>query len=150
MVGISNLYIESILKPTCSDFLGVFSANTIPSVLLQYNNFSVVCNLSGVGERGSHFISIISLDDRVLYIDSLGLTCTVLEIINFLTKLGKPVFYNSQQVQDFSSNFCGFYCILFILYVNHPCSPVSFHDNQLLLNDDICVAKICEILNKKN
>lgn len=150
MVGITNLYIESILKPTCADFLGVFSANTIPAALLQHSNFSIVCNLSGVEETGSHFISIINLDDCVLYLDSLGLACTVFEIGNFLRKLKKPVFYNSQQVQDVSSNFCGFYCMLFILYVNHPCTPVSFYDNQnkLLLNDVICVKKICEILNK--
>lgn len=148
MGGISNLYIESILRPTCPDFLGVFSANTIPTALLQRDKFSIVCNLSGVEEPGSHFISIIASTDSVLYIDSLGLVSVVAEISNFLGKLKKPVYYNERQVQDVSSKYCGFYCILFILYVNYPCTSVSFYDKQLLRNDVVCVKKIREILNK--
>lgn len=148
MEGISNHYIDSILRPTCTGFHGVFSADTIPTNLLRYNQFSIVCNLSKAGEPGSHFISIIVFPNRVLYIDSFGLPCVVQDIINFIRQLKRPIFYNYQQVQDVSSPFCGFYCILFVLYFTYVSTTLQFERKHLLQNDTICVNKIREILNK--
>jgi hypothetical protein len=98
--GVSNHFITSILEPTCEDFRGVFSADTIPVLqLLQYDTSSIVCNLSKVGERGSHFVTIICQPNRVLYIDSLGLPSLVPAINSFLLKFKKPIFCNSRQIQ---------------------------------------------------
>lgn len=152
--GISNHSIEAVLRRTCSDFQGVFSSDTLPSP--QRSQFSLVCNLSKVDEPGSHFISIISFPNFVLYLDSLGLPCTVSSIKEFLRQLGKPTFHNSLQVQDVSSDFCGLYCILFILHFSHRDAydtrlrPPRFRWEKrlLLLNDLICVNHIHEILNK--
>ena len=146
--GISNRFIESVLKPTCENFRGVFSADTIPTELLNSNNFSIVCNMSGVNERGSHFVTILVKPDQVFYIDSLGLPPIIPEMYNFLQRLRKPMVFNSKQVQDFSSKFCGFFCILFVLNFNFPSTPLSFQSNDLMLNDVVCVEKIQEILNK--
>ena len=147
--GVSNHFITSILEPTCEDFRGVFSADTIPVLqLLQYDTSSIVCNLSKVGERGSHFVTIICQPNRVLYIDSLGLPSLVPAINSFLLKFKKPIFCNSRQIQDAASKFCGFYCILFVLYFNRPATPLRFESANLLLNDQLCVKKICELLNK--
>ena len=148
MEGISNNYIESILKPTCVDFHGVFSANTIPIQLLQCQTFSFVCNFSRAAEPGSHFVTIISLHDRVLYLDSLALPCLVREITTFLRRLGKPVFSNSQRVQDLTSKFCGFYCILFVLYFNskEPRFQLLFETRALLVNDSTCIEYIQRLL----
>ena len=145
--GISNHYIESILKPLCADFRGVFSADTIPTQLLQCKTFSIICNLSNVRQLGSHFITIIVQSKRVLYLDSLGLPCVVGEISTFLEKLRKPVFYNSQQIQDYKSKFCGFYCILFVLHFGNPSVPLVFEKEELLVNDLSCIRKIRELLN---
>lgn len=148
MGGISNHYIESILKPVCDNFRGVYSANTIPVRLLRCQSFSIVCNFSKVGERGTHFVTIIAARDRVLYIDSLGLPCVAQEINTFLRRLKKPVFLNSQQVQDFSSSFCGFYCILFVLYYDKktPTFSLMFDTQNLLQNDSTCVKYIQQLL----
>jgi hypothetical protein len=147
MEGISNHYIESILHPTCTKFIGVFSANTLPTKLLEQNTFSIVCNFSKAGETGSHFVSIISLPDRVLYIDSLGLPCPVQEICSFLMQLKKPLFTNSKQVQASASKFCGFYCILFVLFFDKPTSlHLQFDDVNLLNNDNLCIKYIQELL----
>ena len=146
--GVSNHFIDSILRPLHIGFHGVFSANTIPTQLLRCEAFSVICNLSNVNERGSHFVAIIVEPKRVLYLDSLGLPCIVLEINNFLRRLKKPVFYNSRQIQDFKSKYCGFYCILFVLHFHKPSIPLMFESEDLVANDLSCIRKITELLNK--
>jgi hypothetical protein len=148
MEGVSNHYIESILHPICKKFLGVFSADTIPEKLLEQDTFSIVCNLSKAGETGSHFVSIIALRNRVLYIDSLGLPCIVPEICVFLAKLRKPLYINSKQVQATDSKYCGFYCILFVLYFDKdvPMIKLQFDDANLLTNDNLCIEYIKQLL----
>lgn len=146
MSGISNHYIESILQPTCQDFRGVFSSNNIPKYLQNSVKFSIVCNLSKIGELGSHFITIISQPNYVAYIDSLGLPCSVLEINKFLHKLEKPIYFNKTQIQDTSSTFCGFFCILFVLHFSISSTPIKFDNEDLCLNDAFCIEQICEIL----
>jgi hypothetical protein len=148
MQGVSNHFIDSILTPTCAEYKGTFSSNTIPTQLLQCETFSIVCNLSPAGETGSHFVTIIAQRERVLYLDSLALPCLVSEINNFLQRLKKPVYSNSQQVQHVKSQFCGFYCILFVLYFNNPVTKLLFETRDLHVNDATCVKKIRELLNK--
>jgi hypothetical protein len=148
MGGISNHFIEHVLKTYCIDFYGVFSANTIPVKLLKREKFSIVCNFSKATEPGSHFVTIIALPNRVLYLDSLGLPCAVSEISTFLLRLKKPVFHNRQQIQDGASKFCGFYCILFVLYFDgkKPSFNLSFVTGKLLANDNLCITYIKRLL----
>lgn len=146
--GVTNHYIESILKPVCKNFLGVFSANTIPKKLTLLKEFSIVCNLSKVGEKGSHFVTIVVQPNVTLYIDSLGLPPFVPEICSFLQQLRRQLFYNPHQIQDSSSKFCGFFCILFVLYFSSTATPLIFEEKDLLSNDTLCVKKIKEMLNK--
>lgn len=148
MGGISNLFITSILNPTCPNFQGVYSADTVPKTLTRHDTFSIVCNLSKVEETGSHFITIISVPSYVLYIDSFGVSCSVVELQNFLVSLRKPIFFNSTKIQHASSSFCGFFCILFVLKFNHPSTIIRFENVNLRKNDNICVKKIQDILNK--
>ena len=146
--GITNHYIESILKPVCKNYFGVFSANSIPRELLKLKEFSIVCNLSKVGEKGSHFVTIVVKPNFTLYIDSLGLPPFIPEICNFLKQLSHQFFYNPHQIQHSSSKFCGFFCILFVLYFSSPPTTLVFEEKDLFLNDVLCVNKIKEILNK--
>lgn len=148
-VGISNHYITSVLNPSCVNFRGVYSANTIPLRLLKVDVFSIVCNLSKVDEPGSHFVAVIVQPQEIFYMDSFGSPCITPEIVGFLKKINKPVVYNTRQIQDFSSKLCGFYSILFVLYFDADNGvPLVFDYKNLLQNDVTCVKKICEILNK--
>jgi hypothetical protein len=138
--GITNKYIESILLEQCSDnFKGVFSSDNVPHHLAATNQFSIICNLSKENEKGSHFISIIAFEDYVFYIDSFGLPCYESSLKKFLSKTSRPIFFNTVQIQDFSSNFCGFYCMLFVLYFNARVKKKMTFSNNLSLNDSICV-----------
>lgn len=147
MEGVSNHYIDSVLKPICANYCGVFSANNIPISLRKKKVFSIVCNLSNEGQAGSHFVTILSFPNYVIYIDSLGLPCIIEPISNFLSRLNKPVFYNTTQIQSAKSKFCGFYCILFVLlYDRKPNIKLSFTRKNLMLNDERCVEYITQIL----
>lgn len=147
MEGVSNHYIDSVLRPTCVNYCGVYSANNIPLTLKKKNVFSIVCNLSNEGQAGSHFVTILSFPDYVLYIDSLGLPCITKPILNFLSRLNKKVFYNRMQIQSAKSKFCGFYCILFVLhYDTHSRIKLNFTQKNLLLNDKRCINYITKML----
>ena len=149
MNGISNLFIDSVLQPTCKYYHGIFSANTLPDRLIELDRFSVVCNLSKYSEVGSHFVCIISLPHLVLYIDSFGMPSIISEITKFLSRLNKPVSYNTIQLQHLKSSFCGFYCILFVLFYDKPpiLQPVlKFDDSNLLINDELCIVYIKNLL----
>lgn len=158
--GVTNLSIDAVLRGTCPDFQGVFSSDTLPSHLSHPSSagrqFSLVCNLSEAAQPGSHWVSIIVFRNFALYLDSLGFPCTNPLIADFLRNLEKPTFYNTRQVQDATSDFCGLYCILFVLHftlrdlVDADPPRVSFRweKSQLLRNDLICADRIKEILNK--
>lgn len=151
MRGISNLFIDKCLK-NISVYKGVFSSNNIPSFLSSYSQFSIVVNFSPRGEKGSHFISIICEKDKVIYIDSLGLPCLVPSIKTFLSSLNRSIFWNCRTIQSNSSNFCGFYCMFFILYYSLKSNQrfKIYFSNELELNDEKCVLyikKVCK-LNK--
>lgn len=158
--GMCNRDIARVLRRTCPDFWGVFSADTIPPFPPQQSRearrFSLVCNLSKVDEPGSHFVSIVSFPRYVLYLDSLGLPCTSPHIREFLRQLKTPTFYNTLQVQDLSSDFCGLYCILFILHfslrdsseTSSPLTGFQWEQSNLLLNDIMCAENVLALLNK--
>lgn len=156
--GVTNHSIDAVLRGTCPDFQGVFSSDTLPSHLPTPAGrpFSLVCNLSEAAQPGSHFVSIVVFRNFALYLDSLGSPCTNPLIADFLRNLKKPTFYNTRRVQDVTSDFCGLYCILFVLHFtlrdlfDSDLPRVSFRweKSQLLRNDLICADRIQDILNK--
>jgi hypothetical protein len=152
MDGITNNYIEDFLRPLTTNFIGVFSSNNLPQNLPKTKTFSLVCNHDKVGEAGSHFITVIHCNYFILYIDSLGLLCTISDIRNFLFSFELPVFYNSRQLQSIDSSFCGFYCILYVLYFDNfletfvSPSKLFFNSNELSFNDALCINHIVKLV----
>lgn len=164
MLGISNLDIEEILfsekaqsfmnNCTAIGFSGVFSSNNLPSKLIKKNCFSLICNLSRDTEPGTHFITIIFYSTYIFYIDSLGLPCLNKDVRNYLDHFNLPIMCNSQQIQDSQSVFCGFFCILFILFYearrDDKKKLVALEWNTKLdclkLNDEKCIQNICDLL----
>jgi len=152
MNGVTNHYLEGFLKPLTKHFIGVYSADNLPANLSKSKKFSLICNHDKVGEPGSHFITVVHLGFCILYIDSLGLPCRIEDIRNFLLFFQLPVFYNSRQLQSIESSFCGFYCILYVLYFEKMFdshvfnSKLVFHLNNLILNDQLCIKQISNML----
>ena len=135
MAGLTNTYIHNFLSTQSSHYKGVFSSNNIDKDLKYLKRFSIVCNLSKYGEIGSHFVSIISFPDYVFYIDSLGLPCIAPSICAFLSSLNKSVFINTRQFQQETSIYCGFYCIMFVLYYDKK-RNFQLNFNSALMRDN--------------
>lgn len=151
MTGLTNIFIDSFLSPIIPTFKGVFSADDINERLLNYKQFSIICNLSKRGEIGSHFVTLIIFPSHVLYLDSLSAPCIISSIAAFLTKLQKPVFFNTRQIQHSQSIYCGFYCIMFTMFFSFQFNFNLVFSKSLDQNDDKCVLYIknmSSILNK--
>ena len=152
MEGITNNYIEQFLRSVTKNFIGVFSANNLPKNLTKTENFTLICNHDKVGEAGSHFITILHCGFCILYIDSMGQPCRIGSIQNFMWSFQLPVFYNSRQLQSINSSFCGFYCILYVLYFDQLFNSIAqpsklvFNLNELLSNDMLCIKQITKLL----
>ena len=149
--GLSNILIDDILK-SCDTYKGCFSNDNIPNILQKEPQFSIICNLDSKYEKGSHFICIISFPNFVLYIDPIGLPCFTAPIKEFLHSLNKPVFENVKQIQHMNSNFCSFYCMLFVSYFNTDKSTrekMFFNSKNLFENDKICVQYLKELIKKQ-
>lgn len=129
-------------------FKGVFSSDNAP--ILKQAKSSLIINFDKENEPGSHFIAVfLSNKNKLLYFDPLNLGFTPANIAIFLSGY-KKCFNMSQNIQNFESNFCGFYCILFILsnliskeYWNKIESKFYLRDKR---NDDICINLICKTI----
>ena len=104
--------IENILL-TSKNFLGCFPMNelppfprTLPSSLIVNTDFST--------GRGEHWLALILKDDRCLFFDSFGVPLLDETLIEYLSSYYDSVTYSNVAVQDFRSEKCGEFCILFI------------------------------------
>ena len=72
---------------------------------------------------------------------SFGLPTVPLNIKNYLQPHYKEITYLDYRIQDSSSNFCGAYCVSFVLRVQDNLSYDQFighyHSDNLLENDEI-------------
>lgn len=148
MSGISNLYIMKILEKYNIPFLGVFAIDTLPQVVS--NNSGLICNLSRITEKGSHFIAMYFKNSKIFYFDPLALDISVTYFKEYLDAFRKCVVYKRQQIQDDQSEFCGFFCMYFILEMcfNHNYQLVfsKFKKENLIDNDEIVIKHLKHLL----
>lgn len=146
----SNVDIHSFLsRMNLQDYRGIFASDDIDPTLTKTKNFSIVVNILPINQshQVGHFISIIGRANSVLYIDTLGMECIFPPIARFLEKCQRPIFYNEKQIQSMSSNYCGLFCILFVLFFDRKKKKHKNTTNRLLFykknknlikNDRLC------------
>ena len=80
-------------------------------------NESVIINLQDYFKgAGTHWVVVYNKPDHknIEYFDSFALSPPE-EMIQFMKTSGKPLEYNSGQIQTMDSIMCGYYCIYYIL-----------------------------------
>jgi len=139
--GISNIYIDDLMKKISCSFRGTFSIDKIPT--FKDEKFSIIVNLSKENEKGTHFIGIMSSKDTIIYFDSYGIEHINLTIEKYLKKYRKKILHSNVQLQHVFSSHCGYFCVSFILCLenNIPLHKflTIFHKKDLYLNDYICI-----------
>jgi len=144
---LTNLFIEKVLKQI-QGFKGVFSSDNCP--LLKNPGESIIINFDRVNEGGSHFVAIYLQQKNVLkYFDSLDIPLLPPELIVYLKQYSK-IYDCSKQIQSFSSTYCGFYCMLFIMSNVFSVwkKTLDFFLIDRLENDHICINLLCNLLKK--
>ena len=89
---------------------------------LNNKNFydgNYIFNLDKSGNGGTHWVASYNADnDNIFYYDSYGFYPPE-NIYNTMLKEKENIFVNMRQQQPLDSNRCGYYCILFLVYMNN-------------------------------
>ena len=98
------------LKIKC--FRGVFLLDTLPKKLNKKE--CGIVNFDKSGGSGTHWVAWYKNGKNKIYFDSYGIQPPV-EVINYL---GKPIHYNTDQVQPRGEVFCGHLCLYVLKELN--------------------------------
>ena len=161
----SNIFIDNILKRlTTRRYEGIYACDNIPARIARLKYFNIICNLDALGKSGSHFVAIVGQPKKVIYIDPLGRPCTNRFITKFLRKAQQNTKKKNNEVeqhpnrnlewlnvamQDPMSSFCGYYCLLIILFFERRRHGIhiNFDTDNLMSNDEKCIEYIKQFIH---
>ena len=107
---------------TLSKFnMKVCAADQLPKVLSKYPTGFIV-NTDPIAKHGSHWIAIFFYSVNYCeFFDSLGHPPAYYHkhFEKFIKSFANEYIYNRQKIQMMTSNVCGVYCLMFILYCCH-------------------------------
>jgi hypothetical protein len=152
MIGLTNKYVEMLGMRLIDNYLGTFPCDIQPDVS-GLKSFSLVFNESKHDEAGSHFVSVYASEKEVFYFDSMSLNLENDYIKMFVFSCGKPVVQSETQIQSLDSNFCGFFCICFLMYMSLGLPYDDFYrcfSCDLKLNDIIVIDFIKQMAKIKH
>ena len=144
--GISACSINCILAET-SNFLGCFAQDELANLSIRSLPVYRIVNFDSSFSRGSHWIALRIDKKRLEVFDPLGFNShrwprTPHLLLDFLHKFSvNRRIYTSREIQPYSSVFCGFYCIFFVVYRSvHTFSDCTrYFSNILKKNDNILI-----------
>ena len=103
---ISNFKINEILKND-KNYIGTFSKDNVP---ILKNNESTIVNLANSYNKGTHWIAMKFINNKLYYFDSYGIPF----IPDIIKKQYDKIITNIYRIQSIDSNECGKFCIMFI------------------------------------
>ena len=129
--------IDQILKQdieTKKYFIGVFARDELPHQLTYPCCF--VLNTQNRSEHGEHWLAFLYNSKRICYFfDSYGLSPYFYNLNNYVENSSNNVVWNMRRLQG-ESNYCGFYCILFLIYACRNKLGTFFNKFNLKLNEN--------------
>lgn len=129
--GLTNYELEKYSKKIIGNtFLGVFPSDDFPKLFSTKKNTSVIFNLSKSNESGTHFIAIFKKGKKIYYFDSFGEICKNKNILKFLKLHTNTIYCNVKKIQSLTSNFCGLYCLSFLIVCQKNNKPFSYFLKQ--------------------
>ena len=131
-----------------SCFSGVYAINEIPKSI-PIRHF-IICKLSEKHLPGSHWTVIVrSSKNTIELFNSLGQQNLDIFKPYFRFQKKFEISFNKESVQSLTSKFCGYFCIMFIIFciLNFDMSMENvlediFYSKDLIKNDEI-VSKFC-------
>jgi len=107
-------------------FLGVYPSDLLPRSVKLLG--TVIINADPYTEKGSHLLAVhLRLrSSSAYYFDSYGIVPLVPAIQAFIRRNCITWDHNRRQLQSLTSNNCGKYCCLFVLYMVRGLTPKQF------------------------
>ena len=114
-----------------------------------------IVNLSASGHSGSHFVAVhVTSKTTAEYFDSYAMSYDIDNNLTHAFDLAKlKIDANDKRIQDDASQFCGFYCVAFLLYRQANLSTETFMDVFDSINlkyNDVIVVELLKTLIDKN
>lgn len=152
-----NAYLQKVLKKKLKlpQFRGVFPCNHVKKLR---EGESIILNTDPHFKRGKHFVALSVRKNRYIYFDPLAESMEILfpELHKELERRKMLPLVNvlSSPIQAPSSNFCGLFCLDYVLGLYAPFSNAStvkyeLHPNKLKGNDEICLSNVVKKLKMK-
>ena len=125
---------------------GVFPCDRLPNKILSSKRI-FIANTHPASRKGEHWVAFyFPPQGKCIYFDSFGLPPIIPSFVDFMEKNAKNWTYNSKRLQDFNSNVCGHYCLLFAYYMarRKPLHQMlKLFDKRTHINDK----KVVDFLN---
>jgi hypothetical protein len=124
--ALTDTYINNYLKHIKS-FIGCIPKDKLKHVKINSKKeMSCIVNLDDSTGPGTHWVLCYYKNNlpHSYYIDSFGLKPPK-DVVNFLNKYKKPIFYNDANIQSLDSNRCGAFCIDMIEWLDKDFTPTQ-------------------------
>jgi len=140
--GLSNDYVDKLCRKILNNhtFLGVYPCDLHPTIDRR-RNCSIIFNTGDSTSAGDHFVAIYINKNATYYFDSFGGSIDLdPNIKSFIRKIPtKRIIENTQTIQSDFSQFCGFFCVAYLLSKDLNLSEdyfkSCFNKKNLLEND---------------
>jgi hypothetical protein len=98
-----------------------------------------IFNTSSSFEPGTHWQAlVISENGTGYFFDSYGMKPMIKEVNHFIRLHCKSIIFNTKQLQQTNSHFCGHYCAMFVYFLTHRLTMdkyLAHFTNNLFIND---------------
>ena len=121
-------------------FLGCFPLDGLPSFPTTFPK-SMIINTKPSGHPGEHWVALVITETKCYYFDSFAVPIIPANIRMYLQPYYENITYLDIQIQDITSNYCGAYCVSFVLHVQDDLTYDQFighyYSDDFLQNDEI-------------
>jgi hypothetical protein len=135
----TNNNIEYLLQ-NVNHFLGCFPLDRLPPFPTTFPK-SMIINTQTSAQTGEHWVAVVLTETKCYYFDSFALPIIKPNIHMYLEPHYKNICYLDIRIQDIASNYCGAYCVCFVLHVRDDVTYDNFighyYSANLLQNDEI-------------
>ena len=117
---LSNTDIEQYCKQLKIPLNAILQKDLYKSLIPKEGAYVINLQDSNVG-NGTHWTALYVFPNHIVYNDSFGFPIPT-PIIRFISRY-KPnkrikIYRSTDQIQDFNSIYCGWYCLFFLYYMN--------------------------------
>ena len=144
MSGLRSDYLNRLAQSCLLNFKKVTACDLLTDLK---PGESYICNLDPSFKSGSHYVSFIIKEKKVIFFDSYGVPCFNKWILKAFFKNGlSELYYSKKCIQNDISFFCGYFCLSQLICYEQGISLDKFtnlfDDKDVIENENIAMSII--------